>query len=48
MATNSAHPTTLVETDAEPEEPRRVRGGVGMAHVTVVPTNFERHTADEE
>ncbi|WP_267642532.1 hypothetical protein [Haloarchaeobius amylolyticus] len=47
MATNSVHPTTDVDLDDEPER-RESTGGVGMHHVTVVPTNFEREPTREE
>ncbi|MCT9095835.1 hypothetical protein [Haloarchaeobius sp. HME9146] len=47
MATNSVHPTTKVEP-RETTESRESTGGVGMYHVTVVPTNFERSSRRDE
>ena len=37
MATNTTTPTTDRHEDDDEDRP-----GVGMSHVTVVPTNFER------
>ncbi|WP_435335291.1 hypothetical protein [Haloarchaeobius sp. TZWWS8] len=53
MATNSAHPTTRVDVRDEGDSTRRradgggQRGGVGLHHLTVVPTNFERDARTE-
>jgi hypothetical protein len=47
MATNTAHPTTEVEPRGKPKS-RESTGGVGMYHLTVVPTNFERPPRRDE
>ncbi|WP_439025568.1 hypothetical protein [Haloarchaeobius sp. DT45] len=47
MATNTAHPTTKVEPREETKS-RTSTGGVGMYHVTVVPTNFQRSKPQNE